>query len=656
MHQAAAQAVLQLLLPVPGRDLKGHMRSRHELLEASGYEHRPRDFEELIRILDGALRLITPTDPQGEMGQGPGPGRELTHYQLTHDYLVPALREWLTGKQRETLRGRARLRLADCAALWGVTHERKALPTLFEWLDVRVLTCRRDWNDREAKMMRTATRYHALRMLVFTVVALVLVAIGGDAYSHVRANVLVGRLLEAETVRAPGIILEMEPYWRHVQPRLVAALSQAEADSTQVLNARLALLRHDNRQVGFLADRLLAVDLPSVRVLREALAPDKGAIEVSLWETLQDRTALKERRLRAACALAAFDPQSPKWPDVASDVVTMLAAEDLFLIVPWCDLLRPIRGFLLAPLRRLFDNQKGPEKGFVAACILAQYASDNPELMRDLILHADMRQIRVLTDDLHKGDAVVDLIRLAAEQPMPESVDQQEGASDVHTNAGLALFRVGLVNSVRPLLMANPDPRVRTYLIHRLKPFGADPGVLFEWFQREEDASIRQALVLSLGLYQDDSLSPEQREPFTPVLLRSYRDDPDPGVHSALEWVLRRWSHDPDVEAADKELAKAGMDKRRRWYVTSQGQTMAIVPGPIALSMGSPDHETGRNPNEVPHRVRINRTVAVSTKEITIAQFAEFREALGAAHEVDPEPRAPSRRSHGTMPRGSADG
>ena len=64
-HQKAAQAVLKALLPESGTDIKGQMRSRRELLEASGYANRPRDFDDLIRILDPELRLITPTDPDG---------------------------------------------------------------------------------------------------------------------------------------------------------------------------------------------------------------------------------------------------------------------------------------------------------------------------------------------------------------------------------------------------------------------------------------------------------------------------------------------------------------------------------------------------------------------------------------------------------------
>ena len=61
-HQKAARAVLKALLPESGSDLKGHMRSYADLLEASGYAERPRDFDELIRILDNEVRLITPTE------------------------------------------------------------------------------------------------------------------------------------------------------------------------------------------------------------------------------------------------------------------------------------------------------------------------------------------------------------------------------------------------------------------------------------------------------------------------------------------------------------------------------------------------------------------------------------------------------------------
>ena len=69
-HQHAVRSVLKELLPELGTDIKGHSHSYAELLEESGYTNRPEDFNNLLRILDSELRLITPTDPEGVEGEG----------------------------------------------------------------------------------------------------------------------------------------------------------------------------------------------------------------------------------------------------------------------------------------------------------------------------------------------------------------------------------------------------------------------------------------------------------------------------------------------------------------------------------------------------------------------------------------------------------
>jgi hypothetical protein len=121
------------------------MRSHEELLQASGYAGRSRAFDDLLRILDGDLRLLTPTEPED------APGR---FYQLTHDYLVLSLREWLTRKQKETRRGRAELRLAERAAQWSSKPESRHLPAWWEWLNIRLFTRQRDWTGPQRKLMR----------------------------------------------------------------------------------------------------------------------------------------------------------------------------------------------------------------------------------------------------------------------------------------------------------------------------------------------------------------------------------------------------------------------------------------------------------------------------------------------------------------------
>src|SRR5207249_1241357 len=66
IHERAARGVLKALLPEEGSNIKGHFRSRYQLQLASGYIEKDRDFQELFRILDTELRLITPTDAEGD--------------------------------------------------------------------------------------------------------------------------------------------------------------------------------------------------------------------------------------------------------------------------------------------------------------------------------------------------------------------------------------------------------------------------------------------------------------------------------------------------------------------------------------------------------------------------------------------------------------
>ena len=40
----------------------------------------------------------------------------------------------------------------------------------------------------------------------------------------------------------------------------------------------------------------------------------------------------------------------------------------------------------------------------------------------------------------------------------------------------------------------------------------------------------------------------------------------------------------------------------RRWFVNSQGQTFAVIEGPVEFRMGSPPNEPDRDADETPHR------------------------------------------------------
>ena len=179
-HEVAARAVLEALLPEMGRDMKGRVRSYPELLDLSGYGKNPRAFKELMRILDGETRLITPIDPQvaGDGHQGTGrPGQR--YYQLTHDYLVASLRQWLTKKHKSTRAGRSELRLLNRSVIWSAHPERRHLPSLGEWIGIRFLTHSERWTDVQRQMMRAAARHHAL-LLTLGALLLVALLVGGS--------------------------------------------------------------------------------------------------------------------------------------------------------------------------------------------------------------------------------------------------------------------------------------------------------------------------------------------------------------------------------------------------------------------------------------------------------------------------------------------
>ena len=62
------------------------------------------------------------------------------------------------------------------------------------------------------------------------------------------------------------------------------------------------------------------------------------------------------------------------------------------------------------------------------------------------------------------------------------------------------------------------------------------------------ETSMRRALILALGAYDIDGLSPGEREPLIGKLLDLYSNDPDAGIHGAAEWTLRQWKNERETE------------------------------------------------------------------------------------------------------------
>jgi formylglycine-generating enzyme required for sulfatase activity len=201
--------------------------------------------------------------------------------------------------------------------------------------------------------------------------------------------------------------------------------------------------------------------------------------------------------------------------------------------------------------------------------------------------------------------------------------------------AAADLLKRGLATEAWTILRRQSDPTARTFLTFDLARLDVPASTIINRLrERPADTAERQGLILALGEYNESQLPRPARSAVVPVLLDWYRTDPDPGVHSALGWVLRHSQEGPDARPVDWgqadavsaiERALAGRSERdRRWYITAEGHTMATVAGPAVYRMGSPDWESGRAPVETAHDVRVPRAFAVATTEITIADFSRF--------------------------------
>ena len=232
--------------------------------------------------------------------------------------------------------------------------------------------------------------------------------------------------------------------------------------------------------------------------------------------------------------------------------------------------------------------------------------------------------------------------------------ETRDQLAERQARAAIALVRFGQANEVWPKLQHSPDPRLRSFIVNWLNPLGAEPQVIAAALKHIDpgvqptpveppkamdailfhpETSMRRALILALGSYGTEGLSPAEREPLSVKLLDLYRTDPDSGIHGAAGWTLRQWKKQESLKAADTELAKLKDRGDRRWFVNSQGQTFAVIEGPVEVRMGSPPTEPERFSSEILHHRIIPRRFAIATQEVTVEQYQEFvKENPGVDH------------------------
>jgi formylglycine-generating enzyme required for sulfatase activity len=529
------------------------------------------------------------------------------------------------------------------------------------------------------------------------------------AQRETRTGDLVDALATADTTGVPRLLDDLKEYRDLLRNDSAPGLKLQELARQPVgtkpgLHARLALLATEPARAAELAAYLPVCRADELLTLRQLLEPHAQAVSPALWAVLTDERAETGKRVRAACALAGLTPNDARWGRVAPVVTEFVVKENPLEAVVWAQALEPVRASLVARLVKRYtsarDRIRGgklDESALVAevaafdltANLLARYTTDRPADLAELAVTVDARHYSLFRESIAANKAaIVPLLKAELSGPAPPGPGAVspfvgitnpdallEARAKRRGHAAAVLFTLGEAGPAWAL-MAFPkdgDPSARSYLVQRLAAIGANPAALVQRFGVETDVSAKRAVLIALGDFHADQIPAAEREPFVARLLALYRDDPDAGLHSAIDWLLRqKWGKAKELIGIDVALAESARGQvvarglagavangplgelvgpllpaprvagGKDWFVNGEGQTYAVVRGPVEFAMGSPATEPDRVAvSEPQHQKRIGRTFAVATKEVTVEEFLRFRSDYEWEKRASPGPDTP---------------
>jgi eukaryotic-like serine/threonine-protein kinase len=631
VHARAAQGVLEQLLPNPSSVIRGSVCSSVELAVAAGYEARPGDFTELMQILDRELRIVTLVEPEPAIEEATRKPDE-AFYQLAHDFLVGPIRQWVERQELATRAGRVRLRLASIAASWADRPGRQRLPSTLEWVGIHRYTQRRQWSAVERRMMAAANQHFLGRAAL--IVALIAALFIGFEYFRVknRASATLAKALKADFRNLPGIYQDLAID----RDRIRGDLERLERDRsapTRDRDVALILLHRDRPTADRaleLRSRLRTVVADEAALIRDALTIDPrtaGTEEIRRVLLSDDDSSI---RLRAAVALVALEPVDRQvWEPAAVPLVRALLDEDRRSIPRWLELLDPALPLLLPPLSKVCaDKERDPTTRLTASEALASALArrnDVGGLARALTesqADAALVLLRELERKSDRGPALGFCQRLMA---LPQGDVNDDSIVDRQAMATVALALLGDPDALSKAFRHRADPRLRASTIRRIATMGLAPGLLAHRLQLPGfDPAERQAMLLALAETSPERPSQALKAQVTASARTLFADDPDPGVHSASDLLIRRWEPDrPPEMPANAPRSRALGDPR--WQPGPNGHTFVVLPGPLNFLMGSPADEPDRFDYENRHHRRVDRSIAVASTEVTVRQYRVFK-------------------------------
>lgn len=585
-HQEGARKVLNALLPQQDTDIKGHLRSAEDLQEAAGYVGRDPEFDQLIRILESELRVITHTDPLGpaDVSEANEAVAGKGYFQLTHDFLVPALRNWLTQKQKETFRGRTRLRFNEQAEIWAARPETRRLPSMLDWLRFSFWVRNSERSDSQREMMKAATWVHLRNGSVTLALLVVAVLLSFEMWWRNRTEQFVEQLKTARTGRVLAIIDQFSDYTERAAPQLRNIVEISPEASDAKLHAELALVDLDPDLAEPLAERMLSIDAIGAEVILDRLAGHRREVRDFLWGRLDDDSMPVPARIRAAEAilnLYEVDSEDSHWVSHGPTFARLLTAAVAATPFPdgrqqTINTFRPVRDQMFSSLISMFEADARTTSNSVAF-VLVDYAADEPAVIADLILQANTSQLRTLLAGGYPTTAEQEILHLELQRI--EKTNEWNKDSRRTANAAIA-FLAGTASppdEVWRCFEFRSDPTLRVRLIHQCVDFGVPLLTLADHLVVESRSDVKSALAQTLGEYPRGDIDQPDDVSLRETLLHMIGTASDAESQASAEWLLRQWDDGEAIHEAFRTREKRAGAADSNQLISKDGSVFVSI-------------------------------------------------------------------------------
>ncbi len=345
------------------------------------------------------------------------------------------------------------------------------------------------------------------------------------ASQHRQALTQVNLIRHAEPRIVESAIFGLSELREWADPELRTVASDESRPAKDRFRCQLSLLEGEPERAESVVKELLRVGTPAALDFEElALGTDllakAGALPKSqLMQLARDSTQEGALRFRAQFMLARswdLDREGTKpWDKLAPFAVRQLvkhATTSPTFYATLVDTFRPIQPALLPEFREfLTSGQFKGNEGFTAVSIVGEYTRNQPESLCDLLLVLPPDQYAVLLPRLleHRDFVNTRFGTLLAE-PFAELADPKQKHQWIARKVVAAVTLLHLneePEGVWQLFKQSPDMTLRTGLIHQCAALGLPPKRLIARLMAESDVSVRRAMLLALGEYDQGRLA-----------------------------------------------------------------------------------------------------------------------------------------------------